>query len=173
MVTAKGSLVLPLLESIRIASPCSADWSAMVGDDRVRHCGECQQNVFNLSVLTREEAEQLVREHTGRQCVRFFRRADGTILTADCPVGLARIRQRVARLAVISLAAAASFLIGTLTACGYALGIHFENSGGLRGIFSGAHQSPYQGGVVMGEMCVPPIPPSGVQPIAPPTPTNP
>ena len=25
---------LPLLESLRVASPCNADWNAMVGDDR-------------------------------------------------------------------------------------------------------------------------------------------
>ena len=29
---------LPLLARIRVATPCTADWNAMTGDDRVRHC---------------------------------------------------------------------------------------------------------------------------------------
>lgn len=34
-----------LLESIRIAAPCKADWNAMTGDERVRFCGQCKLNV--------------------------------------------------------------------------------------------------------------------------------
>src|SRR3954452_5823731 len=40
---------LPLLESIRIASPCKANWDDMVGDERARFCGQCAKNVYNLS----------------------------------------------------------------------------------------------------------------------------
>ena len=32
---------LDLLSAIQIASPCTADWNAMTGDDRARFCGEC------------------------------------------------------------------------------------------------------------------------------------
>jgi hypothetical protein len=42
----------PVLDNIRIASPCAADWNAMTGDERVRHCGACKKDVFNLSALT-------------------------------------------------------------------------------------------------------------------------
>ena len=42
-----------LLEDVRVASPCNASWDAMKGDDRVRFCGECQKNVYNLSAMTR------------------------------------------------------------------------------------------------------------------------
>ncbi len=34
------------LPQIEIASPCAADWSAMEGDERVRFCRACQQNVL-------------------------------------------------------------------------------------------------------------------------------
>jgi hypothetical protein len=68
----------------------------MRGDDRVRHCGECRLNVYNLSEMTRQEAEDFLHEATGRVCVRFYRRADGTILTQDCPSGLDRFQQRLA-----------------------------------------------------------------------------
>ena len=75
------------LEEIRVATPCRADWSKMQGDDRSRFCGSCAKNVYNLSEMTRAEAETLVREKEGQLCVRFFQRPDGTMLTTDCPVG--------------------------------------------------------------------------------------
>lgn len=84
------------LEDIRIASPCHASWDAMQGDDRVRHCGSCQKNVYDLSNMTRDDAEALLEKTEGRVCVRFYRRSDGTVLTQDCPVGLARVRRRLA-----------------------------------------------------------------------------
>jgi hypothetical protein len=75
------------LEEIEIASPCSADWAKMEGNDQVRFCKECRKNVYNLSAVSRLEAEELVREVEGVSCVRLYRRADGTIITDDCPVG--------------------------------------------------------------------------------------
>jgi hypothetical protein len=85
---------LPLAAAMRVATPCSADWAAMSGDDRVRSCGACQQMVYNLSDMTRAEAEALVVEREGKLCVRYFRRTDGTILFADCSVGVWRGRHR-------------------------------------------------------------------------------
>ena len=86
------------LDSIRVASPCSADWNAMPGDERVRFCGSCQKNVYDLSAMTRPEAQALIFATEGNLCAQFYRRADGTILTRDCPIGLlqadARLRGR-------------------------------------------------------------------------------
>lgn len=85
---------LPILgnfDDIRIASPCQADWEGMkVLDDeggRARHCGSCEKNVYDLSSMTRDDAIALIARHEGNCCVRFYRRTDGTVLTADCPVG--------------------------------------------------------------------------------------
>src|SRR4051794_34167957 len=50
---------LPILDSVRIASPCTASWDAMTGDDQVRFCGQCEKNVYNLSGMAREDAERL------------------------------------------------------------------------------------------------------------------
>ncbi|HKX31592.1 MAG TPA: hypothetical protein VJ302_28145, partial [Blastocatellia bacterium] len=87
-------------ESVRIAAPCTADWNRMFAfeddDDRVRFCSQCNLNVYNLSGLTRPEAEDLINQAEGRLCVRFYRRSDGTVLTRNCPVGLRTIRRRVA-----------------------------------------------------------------------------
>ena len=93
------------LDRLEIATPCKASWDGMSGDDRVRFCGLCKLNVFNLSGMTREQAETLVRTSEGRVCVRMFKRADGTVITQDCPVGLAARMKRKARLAIAGLAA--------------------------------------------------------------------
>lgn len=85
------------LDNIRVAKPCPADWNGMFGNDRKRFCSECKLNVYNLSDMTRTEAENFLLESEGRLCVRFFRREDGTILTKDCPVGLAALKKRVSR----------------------------------------------------------------------------
>ena len=99
---------LPVLDNIRIAAPCSAEWDAMSGDERTRHCGSCKQSVYNLSDLTRAEAEALVREKNGHLCVRYYQRKDGTILLADCSVGVGK-RRRKTRV----IAAGAAALLAT------------------------------------------------------------
>ena len=105
------------LDRIEIASPCSASWDAMEGSDQVRFCGQCQLNVYDLSALSRPEAEQVVQEQEGRLCVRFRRRADGTLLTQNCPVGFARLRRRWAMLKSAVAACVGFFLSGTLSGC--------------------------------------------------------
>jgi hypothetical protein len=70
----------------------------MIGDERVRFCGPCQKNVYNLSAMASEEAESLLAQREGSICIRLYRREDGTVLTADCPVGVRR--RRVSRAVV-------------------------------------------------------------------------
>jgi len=82
------------LERITIASPCQADWNEMQGSEQVRFCQQCQLNVYNLSGMSRTEAENLVASQEGRLCVRFFQRNDGTVITQDCPVGLKALHRR-------------------------------------------------------------------------------
>jgi hypothetical protein len=110
--TTKPKTKLPVvLENIRIATPCSADWDDMQGDERVRFCGKCEKNVYNLSAMTREASEALVREKEGRLCVRLYQRQDGTVITADCPVGVRKARLRARVWARISGAAASAALV--------------------------------------------------------------
>jgi len=100
------------LNTIKIASPCSADWNEMVGDERSRFCGSCKLNVYNLSGMSRAEAENLIFQAEGnRLCVRFFSRADGSVLTNDCPVGWRAIRRNISKTAT-------AFASLVFTACG-------------------------------------------------------
>lgn len=93
------------INKLRIASPCSADWETMSGNDRKRSCDLCRLNVYNFSEMTAKEVENLIAKSEGRICGRFYKRADGTILTKDCPVGLRAYQKRVARFAGAALTA--------------------------------------------------------------------
>lgn len=102
------------LDNIEVASPCSANWDEMIGNNRARHCGECKLNVYNLSGMTRRDAENLLLNAEGRVCVRYFKRKDGTVITKDCPVGWKAIKRRVSKTA----AAFASLIFAALGGIG-------------------------------------------------------
>src|SRR5260370_7964937 len=89
------------LSTVRIASPCQADWVSMAGNDRQRFCSQCQRNVYNISAMTRREANRLLAQEEGGICARLYRRADGTVLTEDCPVGWNAFNRRVSPLAAM------------------------------------------------------------------------
>lgn len=100
-----------MLETLEVATPCPARWADMEGDDRVRFCRLCEKHVYNLSAMTAREAEDLIFQKEGSLCVRLHRRRDGTVITADCPVGLARLRKRLTFL--LATAAGLLFLSAT------------------------------------------------------------
>ena len=103
-------LDLQTIATIRIATPCSADWNAMEGDDRVRYCATCSKSVYNISNMTSTEAAALIAEREGKVCVRYFQRKDGTILLQDCSVGVWKRRHRkIAALAIAAGAAATAY----------------------------------------------------------------
>lgn len=102
-----------LIQTARIASPCDMKWDDMTGDDRVRHCDACDLNVYNFAAMTEDEANALLASAEGRICGRLWRRADGTVITRDCPVGLRAIRRKMAT-TTASVAAAAVALVGAL-----------------------------------------------------------
>ena len=84
-----------LLSKIRIASPCHENWNDMTGDERSRHCAQCNKSVYNLSEMTEDEAIALLESRGQKEtCVRIYRRLDGTVITSDCPVGVRKKRQR-------------------------------------------------------------------------------
>jgi hypothetical protein len=153
---------LPMLDQVKVASPCNASWDDMLGDDRVRFCLKCDKNVFNLSAMSREDAEALLRERIGNElCVRFYQRADGTLLTQDCPVGVTKKRRKKVALAVagagaMALAATSYFSRGN-TSC--------PTDGAVMG------QMPVVMGSTTGLPVDPPPPPASANP-PPPPPAN-
>lgn len=99
---------LPVLADIRVAAPCKASWTEMAGDGRSRFCGECKTQVFNLSEMTRDQAERLIIERNGDLCARYYQRADGTVLTKNCEEGVHRRKRN----AVAAYAGIAALFIG-------------------------------------------------------------
>jgi hypothetical protein len=95
------------MPALRIASPCSASWAGMPGNDKVRHCAQCQLDVYNFSAMTPLEINQIVAARTGRLCARFYQRPDGTMLTENCPAG---VRAGVLRGSTVAAAALAALV---------------------------------------------------------------
>ncbi|MGV3623752.1 MAG: hypothetical protein ACO1OB_23240 [Archangium sp.] len=122
---------------VRIASPCSEKWEEMKGDERVRFCARCKLDVFNLKEMTEADARALLFQKQGRVCGRVYQRPDGTVLTKDCPTGVAKLRRRA--LAAITMVAAmllavVSFRVMSKKECGTSDGRSdwFGNTFGLR-----------------------------------------
>jgi len=85
---------LPQIARARIATPCHERWDTMLGDGPVRNCSRCDQEVFDVALMTLAQAETMLRERNGNACMRLHVRTDGTMLFADCEIGAAGIRKR-------------------------------------------------------------------------------
>jgi hypothetical protein len=98
------------LDRVIIAAPCPVSWDSMLGDDRVRHCSGCSRNVYNVSDMTQAEAQRFFQENGSSQCVTLYRRADGKVMTDNCPRGLRAIRNKFKLIVKVIAGCAASFL---------------------------------------------------------------
>jgi hypothetical protein len=87
------------MRALPILSPCTKDFSAMEGDEKRRHCAECDKDVHDLSAGTEADAVALLaaarRERAARLCVRYVKDAGGNV----------RFRVAVAAAAVAAAAA--------------------------------------------------------------------
>ena len=101
------------LDNLSVAAPCPANWDCMIGGDRVRFCSQCNLNVYNLSAMSKDEAESLVARTEGRLCVRYYRRKDGSVITEDCPVGLRALKRQASRIKRAVAWSLLGFLAGT------------------------------------------------------------
>ena len=93
-----------IVNSLRIASPCEVPWSSMAGDDRMRHCAQCDRKVYMVARMSAEEVVDLIQSSERMPCLQLWRRADGTVITADCPVGLRRLRSRRRKRLIVAAA---------------------------------------------------------------------
>jgi hypothetical protein len=124
------TLTQSLVDRITVRTPCTESWDAMRGDDRKRFCGKCRLHVYDISAMSRGEAETLLAARiapgrgatngatnggSDRLCVRFARRPDGTVVTDDC----GPVRRAIRRRAMVVRAAAAGIfaMFFPLAAC--------------------------------------------------------
>ena len=97
------------LQRLAVTSPCSQDWDAMIGNDRVRFCEHCSLHVHNISEMTRAQALLLAHRSYGRLCVRYQSSAQNQIVTRTPGSGrLHQIGRRVSRLASSAFTASIS-----------------------------------------------------------------
>jgi hypothetical protein len=94
--------------------------------------------------MTARQGADLIKQKEGKLCVRYFLRGDGTILTQDCPVGLAAVRKQIFKIAAA--------LVGAFALLGF--GCNKEEPKPLTG------EPTIQGGAdprqIMGDVAVPP-----------------
>ena len=102
------------LDIISVAEPCTLEWDTMLGSGAVRYCRLCKKNVYDLSDMSRAEAEELVFAHGGDLCVRFYRRADGTVMTEDCAPTRTERARRASRRALGAVGAAFALGLGAV-----------------------------------------------------------
>lgn len=112
-----------------IASPCGADWDAMIRDlapgrstarGPSRFCGECEKHVHELSALTELEARRLLASPaTEGLCVRYLYDDAGNVRFAPEPTDERALvaPSRLARAKRYVAAATALALPMSLTAC--------------------------------------------------------
>jgi hypothetical protein len=74
------------LDGMFIPEPCPASWEGMTGDDRVRSCAECGQQVYNLTAMSPADADVLLLARGHELCGRAFRRPDGTLTSEESDI---------------------------------------------------------------------------------------
>lgn len=127
----------------------------MIGSEHKRYCGDCKLNVYNLSGMSRTEAENLITNSEGRLCVRFYRRQDGTVLTQDCPVGWRAVKARMTKTAT----AFASLIFGLIGGLGLNASLKISDNrtmGTMIPVNANSNVKIEKPEVLMGEMDIPP-----------------
>lgn len=72
------------LDQLEVREPCHVPWDAMHDASASRRfCDSCAKHVHDLSALSRDEAERLLRLPGEAACVRFARDATGRVLTRE------------------------------------------------------------------------------------------
>lgn len=106
------------LSKVSLEKPCSQNWDEMVGDERERFCNQCSLNVYNLSSMTRSEAEEFLQvRNDGSVCLNYMSDAKGKVITDNVPRPLRPLRDRlqpVLRVASSFVASFGLFVTGAL-----------------------------------------------------------
>jgi hypothetical protein len=89
------------LEQIDVDQPCQAVWDQMQGDDVRRFCQHCQKHIYDLSAMTRDDAERLICEKAGNLCAQFQRTPQGQIITLDYEPVTLRPASRFTPMAIV------------------------------------------------------------------------
>jgi hypothetical protein len=152
--------------NMRISSPCPESWDQMAGNERVRYCGRCKLNVYNLAIMSRQEIEGLVRKTGGQLCGRLYMRGDRTATLRDCAGGARRQwTRRAIAVGVLLVLAAVSWMLRQIDTSDRSMHPPF-----VRKVLNWIDPEPEpRRTIIMGKMIcpVPPPPPPPQAPSAP------
>ncbi|MBX7220901.1 MAG: carboxypeptidase-like regulatory domain-containing protein [Blastocatellia bacterium] len=70
----------------QLQNPCRVDWDEMAGDERQRHCAQCDKQVYWFSHMSQKEIQAVLNQTGPNLCALIEKRPDGTIVTADPPI---------------------------------------------------------------------------------------
>jgi hypothetical protein len=102
---------LPVLASLTLVRGCSVSWDAMVGTARVRNCGVCEREVFDLTALDPEEIEAFLSERREKlPCMRLYVRPDGRYQEGPCAPARRRLFHAAAAAALLGLVGLAAYM---------------------------------------------------------------
>lgn len=71
------------LEAIEIERPCPVADTEVPAGERSRFCPHCKKYVYNLSAMSRSEAERLACQQAGEMCAQIDKTLAGEIVTLD------------------------------------------------------------------------------------------
>lgn len=94
------------LETLQLVRPCPITLEELNPAERVNFCNNCNKKVYNLSVMSTNDAEKLLEKTDGQICKMFVRNNDGRIITDNCPGWLRPLRKAFATIV---------FLLGFVT----------------------------------------------------------
>ncbi len=63
---------------------CSMDWDSMKGSEKVRFCEQCQNKVYDLRGLSKEELVEFIRHEGGQVCGLAHFDANGRFVNGEC-----------------------------------------------------------------------------------------
>lgn len=102
-----------VLKRLRIVRGCDVPWESMVGSARVRHCGACDREVYDLTAMDPDEVEDFVRaRRENLPCVRMYARPDGRYQDGPCAPAKRRLLRRAL---VLASALGLTGLLGALS----------------------------------------------------------
>ncbi len=102
------------LDSLHVPKPCPANWENMTGDSHVRLCRQCHKSVYNISDMTRKQAEAFVANSDGKQCAIFYRYANGAVAVRNEAAALSKMKRRASRTVCAAFTAVLGFCTATI-----------------------------------------------------------
>lgn len=86
-----------------IGFACPQQWTQLRGDERSRHCGTCDRQVHNLSMMTEPERRALLSTPGDLPCVAYFHYLDETPIDVTALPSGDPIKSALSKAAAVSL----------------------------------------------------------------------